>query len=135
MTRVTDRVKKIEETLNKKEFKFDSDRTVEKRRKDSEWAADAKASDQLWENILEGQLLEEELRLKRQRDRAKELGKKLEDILGEDGKESPKEKILKRYTRFMETLDANDEEEACNFFLSTLSQVCLLYTSPSPRDA
>ena len=66
--------------------------TVEKRRKDSEWAADAKASDQLWENILEGQLLEEELRLKRQRDRAKELGKKLEDILGEDGKESPKEK-------------------------------------------
>ena len=56
VTRVTDRVKKIEETLNKKEFKFDSDRTVEKRRKDSEWAADAKASDQLWENILEGQL-------------------------------------------------------------------------------
>ena len=43
----------------------------------------------------------------------------LEDILGEDGNESPKEKILKRYTRFMETLDENDEEEACNFFLST----------------
>ena len=123
VNRVTDRVKKIEETLNKKEFKFDSDRTVEKRRKESAWAADAKAADQLWENILEGQLLEEELRLKRQRDRAKELGKKLEDILGEDGKESPKEKILKRYTRFMETLDENDEEEACNFFLSTLSQV------------
>ena len=123
VSRVTDRVKKIEETLNSKEFKFDSDRTVEKRRKESAWAADAKASDQLWENILEGQLLEEELRLKRQRERAKELGKKLEDILGEDGKESPKEKILKRYTRFMETLDENDEEEACNFFLSTLSQV------------
>ena len=53
----------------------------------------------------------------------KELGKKLEDILGDDSKESPKEKILNRYTRFMETLDKNDKEEACNFFLSTLSQV------------
>lgn len=121
--RVSSRVKKIEETLKNTEFKFDSDRTVEKRRKDSAWAADGKAADQLWKNILEGQLLEEELRLHRQRERAKELGKKLEDILGEDSKESPTDKILKRYTRFMETLDENDEEEACNFFLSTLSQV------------
>ena len=121
--RVTKRVEKIKESLNTKEFKFDSDRTVEKRRKDSDWAADEQACDQLWENILEGQLLEEEIRKRRQTERAKELGKKLEDILGDDSKESPKEKILNRYTRFMETLDKNDKEEACNFFLSTLSQV------------
>jgi carboxyl-terminal processing protease len=121
--RVTNRVEKIKETLNTKEFKFDSDRTVEKRRKDSDWAANEAACDQLWENILEGQLLEEEIRKRRQKERAKEIGKKLEDILGEDSKESPKEKILKRYTRFMETLDKSDKEEACNFFLSTLSQV------------
>ena len=121
--RVTKRVEKIKEILNTKEFKFDSDRTVEKRRKDSDWATDEQACDQLWENILEGQLLEEEIRKRRQTERAKELGKKLEDILGDDSKESPKEKILNRYTRFMETLDKNDKEEACNFFLSTLSQV------------
>ena len=121
--RVTKRVEKIKGILNTKEFKFDSDRTVEKRRKDSDWAADEQACDQLWENILEGQLLEEEIRKRRQTERAKELGKKLEDILGDDSKESPKEKILNRYTRFMETLDKNDKEEACNFFLSTLSQV------------
>ncbi|MEC7638722.1 MAG: carboxy terminal-processing peptidase [Verrucomicrobiota bacterium] len=121
--RVTKRVEKIKEILNTKEFKFDSDRTVEKRRKDSDWAADEQVCDQLWENILEGQLLEEEIRKRRQTERAKELGKKLEDILGDDSKESPKEKILNRYTRFMETLDKNDKEEACNFFLSTLSQV------------
>ncbi|MED5455995.1 MAG: carboxy terminal-processing peptidase [Verrucomicrobiota bacterium] len=116
-------VEKIKATLDSKEFKFDSDRTVEKRRKDSDWANDEKACDQLWENILEGQLLEEEIRKRRQTERAKELGKNLEDILGDESKESPKEKILKRYTRFMETLDKNDKEEACNFFLSTLSQV------------
>ena len=121
--RVTKRVEKIKATLDSKEFKFDSDRTVEKRRKDSDWANDEKACDQLWENILEGQLLEEEIRKRRQTERAKELGKNLEDILGDESKESPKEKILKRYTRFMETLDKNDKEEACNFFLSTLSQV------------
>ena len=121
--RVTKRVEKIKSTLDSKEFKFDSDRTVEKRRKDSDWANDEQACDQLWENILEGQLLEEEIRKRRQTERAKELGKKLEDILGDESKESPKEKILKRYTRFMETLDKNDKEEACNFFLSTLSQV------------
>ena len=90
--RVTNRVEKIKETLNTKEFKFDSDRTVEKRRKDSDWAANEAACDQLWENILEGQLLEEEIRKRRQKERAKEIGKKLEDILGEDSKESPKEK-------------------------------------------
>ena len=55
--RVTKRVEKIKEILNTKEFKFDSDRTVEKRRKDSDWATDEQACDQLWENILEGQLL------------------------------------------------------------------------------
>ena len=151
MQRVQDRVKKIENLLKTEEFKFDSDRTVEKRRKDSEWAADMAAADVLWKNVIEGQLLAEELRLITQKERAKEIGKKLEDILGSEGNETPKDKILKRYTRFMRSLDENDEEEVCNFLLSTLSQVydphseyfsqselenfrCLLYTSPSPRD-
>jgi carboxyl-terminal processing protease len=121
--RVQDRVKKIEDTLKTGEFKFDSSRTVEKRRKDSKWPADAAAADILWNNVLEGQLLGEKLRLITQQARARELGKNLEDILGTDGKETPKDKILKRYTRFMRSLDENDEEEICNFFLSTLSQV------------
>jgi len=121
--RVQERVKKIEKTLNTVEFKFDSDRTVEKRRKDSKWPVDADAADILWNNVLEGQLLGEELRIITQKARAKELGKKLEDILGSDSKETPKEKILKRYTRFMRSLDENDEEEICNFLLSNLSQV------------
>ena len=121
--RVQDRVKKIENLLKTEEFKFDSDRTVEKRRKDSEWAADMAAADVLWKNVIEGQLLAEELRLITQKERAKEIGKKLEDILGSEGNETPKDKILKRYTRFMRSLDENDEEEVCNFLLSTLSQV------------
>ena len=121
--RVTDRVAKIETILKETEFKFDSDRTVEKRRKDSAWAADDTAADELWKNILEGQLLEEELRLIAQRERAKELGKDLADILGKEGAKSPKDKVLERYTRFMRSLDENDEEEVCNYFLSTLSQV------------
>ncbi|MCP4847603.1 MAG: tail-specific protease [Verrucomicrobiaceae bacterium] len=121
--RVQERVAKIEEILKTVDFKFDSDRTVEKRRKDSEWPADKAASDVLWKNVIEGQLLAEELRTISQKERAKELGKKLEDILGSDSNETPKEKILKRYTRFMRSLDENDEEEICNFFMSTLSQV------------
>ena len=121
--RVQDRVKKIENLLKAGEFKFDSDRTVEKRRKDSKWAADMAAADILWKNVIEGQLLAEELRIITQKARAKELGKNLEDILGNEGKESPKDKILKRYTRFMRSLDENDEEEVCNFFMSTLAQV------------
>ncbi len=121
--RVQERVAKIEEILKTVDFKFDSDRTVEKRRKDSEWPADKAASDVLWKNVIEGQLLAEELRTISQKARAKELGKKLEDILGSDSNETPKEKILKRYTRFMRSLDENDEEEICNFFMSTLSQV------------
>ena len=121
--RVEERVKKIENLLKTGDFKFESDRTVEKRRKDSKWAADMAAADALWKNVIEGQLLAEELRTITQKARAKELGKKLEDILGSDGEETPKDKILKRYTRFMRSLDENDEEEICNFFLSNLAQV------------
>ena len=121
--RVQDRVKKIEETLKTVDFKFDSNRTVEKRRKDSKWPADTAAADVLWQNVIEGQLLFEELRTISQKARANELGKKLEDILGTDGEETPKDKILKRYTRFMRTLDENDDEEICNFFMSNLAQV------------
>ena len=80
--RVEERVKKIEDLLKTGDFKFESDRTVEKRRKDSKWAADMATADALWKNVIEGQLLAEELRTITQKARAKELGKKLEDILG-----------------------------------------------------
>jgi carboxyl-terminal processing protease len=88
--RVEERVKGIEKILETVDFKFDSDRTVEKRRKDSKWPADKAAADVLWTNVIEGQLLAEELRTISQKARAKELGKKLEDILGSDGNETPK---------------------------------------------
>ncbi len=121
--RVEARVAKIEKTLAEHEFTFDGDGTVEKRRKESAWPADEAAADALWLKILEGQLLEEELRLVAQRERAAELGKELTEILGQDGVETPKDKVLKRYSRFQRSLSENDEEEVANFFLSALTMV------------
>ncbi len=61
--RVRSRVALMKDLLAKKdEFHFDSDREVEITRKDSPWPADAEASDALWHDLIEGELLQETLR-------------------------------------------------------------------------
>ncbi|MCB1210687.1 MAG: PDZ domain-containing protein, partial [Verrucomicrobiales bacterium] len=59
--RVRDRVDFVRRTLASTEFKFDSDRTVEINRDKSPWPADEAASDKLWMDILEENLLQEKL--------------------------------------------------------------------------
>ncbi|MCB1231347.1 MAG: carboxy terminal-processing peptidase [Verrucomicrobiae bacterium] len=61
--RVRSRVTLLKDLLEKKgEFPFDSERKVEISRKDLPWPADAKASDALWHDLVEGELLQETLR-------------------------------------------------------------------------
>jgi carboxyl-terminal processing protease len=129
--RVEDRVKKIGTLLETKEFTFDTDRTVERRRKDSEWPKDEADADALWERIIESQLLDEELsriaKEKKQADKvakAKAEGKEAPaEKKEEKAEETSKEKIVQRYDRFLKSLDENDEEDICNIFLSSLAGV------------
>ncbi len=129
--RVTSRVATIKDFLEGREFKFESDATVERRRKDSPWPKDAADADSIWERMIENQLLEEELA---SIVKAKALAEKAASAPqdGEEKKdapatakeeETPKQKIVDRYERFLKSLDDNDEEDICNLFLSSLASL------------
>ncbi|MEM9479340.1 MAG: carboxy terminal-processing peptidase [Verrucomicrobiota bacterium] len=121
--RVEDRVKMIEETLENSEFTFDSDRSVERRRKDSPWPKNKADADEIWSRILEGQLLDEEIRKRNAEENADKDKPAKKDEEEEEKKKTPKEQILERYSRFYKSLEENDEEDICNYFLSALATV------------
>ena len=127
-TRVTDRVAKIEALLKQNEFTYSSNELVNISRRDVEWPKDMAEADKIWAHIIEGELLQERLAAKAAEERrlkkaAKDAADGKEPIPKKEPekKESPEEKILKRYTRFVQTIDENDEEDINNFFLSSLA--------------
>ncbi|MCB1063042.1 MAG: carboxy terminal-processing peptidase [Verrucomicrobiae bacterium] len=167
--RVRSRVALMKELLEKKdEFHFDSDRKVELSRKDSPWPADGKASDALWHDLVEAELLQETLRQeaaaraerekegkeKEIRPLKKEGDSELKDQLSpekapapvpdaeasseekadapnvakvdkkkDDKKEeTPREIIVKRYDRVLESVNDNDAEDVAVMFIKSLSR-------------
>lgn len=139
MERVTDRTEKIKTLLATPEaFIFDSDRTTKVSRKDAPFPKDIAQADKIWHNIIEGELLQEKLRRTiTEREKAEKEAKKAakqaaqskdkpaapETVSLEDPEdEKPaEEKILRRYTRFVDNLKENGEEEIVNLFLTSLS--------------
>ncbi len=120
LERVEERVAKIAQELEEGEFTFTTDRKVTQTRKDAEWPRDMAAADQLWHDILEAELLQERLRIEGIEKRAKENGEEEPEPADEDA-ETPREKILKRYTRYLESLKQEDEEDIANLFLTALA--------------
>ncbi|MDG2125932.1 MAG: PDZ domain-containing protein, partial [Verrucomicrobiales bacterium] len=142
--RVKDRAAKIRTLLESEKFTFDSERTVHVSRKKEAWPANDTAADELWRNIIEGELLQEKLRLTAAEDEedeeeteetedgnegdttpdAKEDGTDAsedEEKKADKPEETPEQRILKRYTRFVESLDENSEEDVVNYFLTSLA--------------
>ncbi|MFT5468666.1 MAG: carboxyl-terminal processing protease [Verrucomicrobiales bacterium] len=125
--RVNERVKKIEQLLTSDtEFTFDSDRSVQLSRKELPWPATAAASDQIWRNMIEGEVLQEVLRqeavIKAREERAADPDAKPEAEDGEPEKlDDPREIVLKRYQRILDSLKDNDVEAVSGFFLKSLS--------------
>lgn len=121
-TRVKDRVAKIEAILKNPDFTFDSDKVVNMSRREVDWPKDMAAADEMWLGIIEGELLQERLAAKaaaeKRQKKAEKTGKPVEPPKDE---EKPEEKMLKRYTRFLESLEENDEEDVNNYFLSALA--------------
>jgi carboxyl-terminal processing protease len=133
-SRVKERHAWIESFLKNAKFTFDSDKTIDSSRDKSDWPADTVAADALWAQLIEGEMLQEELiRLDREKRKKKkeEEAKANPPAEGETPKPEAKpseednltdaEKVLKRYTRFLESLAENDDEEIVNYFLSALS--------------
>ena len=116
--RVDERIAKLKKIINETEFDFDSDNSIKRSRKEAAWPKDSADADRIWRDITEGQMLEEKLA---------QLAK--EQSYRDKGKEPPKEEktvkeiVYERYDRFGKSLEANDEEDICNFFLSALATV------------
>ncbi len=128
--RVQERVGKIEDILTNREFDFKSEASVDRRRKDSPWPKNMAEADEVWARILEGQLLDAEIRKRTAPEAEKKADPEAEKKKSEarkareaEAKKTPKEQILERYTRFYKSLEENDEEDICNYFLSALASV------------
>jgi len=131
--RVKERVAYAKKVLETKKFTLDSHRSLDIKREKAPWPKDEAASDSLWNDLIEGDVLaerltdsaREEARKKKAAEKAKVGGKEVAATPKEETKsdpdETPEKRVLKRYERLLEQLAENDQEEIVNFFLSCLA--------------
>ncbi|MFK5923192.1 MAG: carboxy terminal-processing peptidase [Verrucomicrobiota bacterium] len=62
LERVSSRIEKVKEILEKDELDFNSDKTIHISRKKEKWPVDAAAADELWHRLIEGEMLQATLR-------------------------------------------------------------------------
>jgi carboxyl-terminal processing protease len=99
--RVQDRVEK-NKALAEKDYSFDSDKTVELNRKDSDWPADLEEADRLWSTRVEAELLQEHL--------------------SEVQLRTPKETVTRRYDQALRNVNEMGDEDVVDAFLTALAQ-------------
>lgn len=88
--------------LVQKDYKFDSNRTVEINRQDAPWPKDQAEADRIWQDRIEAELLKEnmaELKLR-----------------------SPQETVTRRYDQVLRNVREMDDEDVVKTFLSSLAQ-------------
>lgn len=99
--RVESRIEKNKK-LVQKDYKFDSNRTVEINRQDAPWPKDQADADRIWQDRIEAELLKEnmaELKLR-----------------------SPQETVTKRYEQVLRNVREMDDEDVISTFLTSLAQ-------------
>ena len=144
--RVKERVAFVKKLLETTKFTFDSNRTVDLKREKLPWPKDLAASDLLWKDLIESELLQEhmidEAKAAATAKKAAEKAKKAEeaakkgdtakkeeapakaDVAKKEDKEpeeKPEQRVLKDYERLVENIEGNNNEEIVNFFLSSLA--------------
>lgn len=131
--RVKQRVAYAKKALETKKFTFDSGRVLDLKREKAPWPKDEAASDTLWNDLIEGDLLAERLtdtaREESKKKKAEEKAKKPDAGAAKaetktakvEPEEAPEKRVMKRYERLLEQLAENDQEEIVNYFLSCLA--------------
>ncbi len=118
-SRLKSRVEFTEKLLESHDFTFESDRTIARDRSALSWAVDQEASDLLWSKHIENSILSEVLR----RESVEKLAKEQDKDEPKDHKKlAPKEKILKRYKRLLQTVEDADEMDISNYFFSAVAK-------------
>ena len=128
--RVRDRVEMAKKLAQPGVFTYDSDRTVKISRKDLEWAKAGAEHDQLWRNLIEGDLIREKLVAdavaKKKEEEAKEAAEKGEEPKKEKEDAEPEktiyEKVSERYERIQKRVKENNTEDVAGFFIKSIAR-------------
>ena len=121
--RVKSRVDLIKELAKGGVPSFDSARKVKIDREKEPYPADLAASDLLWKDLWEADLLQEIL-LRDSMKRAKDAGRLSAEAIEEeekDAKETPEVTITKRYERILDGVNDNDNEDVAIAFIKALA--------------
>jgi carboxyl-terminal processing protease len=147
--RVSERVAFAKKALETNKFTFDSDRTLTIKRDKLPWPKDKAASDKLWLDLIEDNLIQERLidknRVAEEKKKAAEKAEKDKNAKADpkaeakkaevaeakktakadeddESKLPPAQRVAKDYERLLESVEENsDTEEVVNFFLSCLA--------------
>ncbi len=127
--RIRDRVEMAKKLAVPGAFTYDSDRSVEISRKKSDWAKAGAEHDQLWRNLIEGDLIREKLIAEAlEKKKAKEAGKAAKS--GEapkPAKEGAKpeksiyEKVADRYDRILKRVKENTTVDVAAIFIKAIA--------------
>ncbi len=116
--RVRERVKQTNELLANGEFDFTKNESVMMSRKDAEWPADDVEAKRLWKLQIKEAVLSEILR----KEMVARLAKEQDKADPGEGDRSPREKVKLRYKRFLASVEDADDEDAANYFLSSVAR-------------
>ena len=127
--RVRDRVNFAKSLAKPDSFTYDSDRSIMITRKDAEWAPAGEAHDQLWRNLIEGDLIREKLiaealvekeaeEAEKARAEGKELGEKSDD----KDKKDIYTKVSDRYDRIVKRVNENTTEDVATLFIKSIAR-------------
>lgn len=127
--RVRDRVEMAKKLAVPDSFAYDSDRGVEISRKKSEWAEAGAAHDQLWRNLIEGDLLREKLiaeavekKNAEEAEKAKQEGREAKPAKEDpESKKSIYEKVSERYDRILKRIKENTTEDVATLFIKSIA--------------
>jgi carboxyl-terminal processing protease len=127
--RVRDRVELAKKLAVPNSFTYDSDRTVEISRKESPWVKAGEERDQLWRNLIEGDLIREmqiveAVAKKKKEDADKRAKAGLAPKKEKEDAESEKsiyEKVSDRYDRSLKRIKENTTEDVATLFLKAVA--------------
>lgn len=127
--RVRSRVELAKKLAVEGTFTYDSDRTIEISRKESEWAKAGPDHDQLWRDLIEGDLIREKLiaeaiekkkveDAEKRKKTGEEPKKEVEDA---ESKKSIYEKVSDRYDRILKRIKENNTEDVASIFIKSIA--------------
>ncbi len=127
--RVRDRVNFAKSLAKPDTFTYDSDRSIMITRKDAEWATAGEAHDQLWRNLIEGDLIREKLiaealadKEAEEAEKAKAEGKEPEEKADDKDKKDIYTKVSDRYDRILKRVNENTTEDVATLFIKSIAR-------------